>query len=232
MRIHCLQHEKFEEPAFINTWAKEKGFKMAFTKLFEEEYAFPSIDSFDFLVILGGSMSTYEEDKFAFLIPEKEFIVKAISSRKKILGICLGSQLLANTLGAKVYPNTEKEIGWLPIHLNEEGVRSPFFNGIASETTVFHWHGDTFDLPKDAIRLAKSEGCLNQAFSVGNKILALQFHLEIESESVNLMVKYGKEELVEGKKYIQSSETILQLSRHIPANNLIMRNILDRFLSI
>jgi GMP synthase-like glutamine amidotransferase len=229
MRIHCLQHETFELPAYIGTWAKQKDYLITYTLLYEKYHHFPPIEDFDFLLIMGGSMSTYEEDKYPFLRDEKAFISRCIASDKKILGICLGSQLLASAFGAKVYPNKEKEIGWLPIQLTLQGRDSPFFAPIPDIDVVFHWHGDTFDLPEGATHLAYSEGCKNQAFSVGNSILALQFHLEAEEESVTSMVSHGADELVTGRKYIQNKEEILLGKVNIPNNNKVMKHILETF---
>jgi GMP synthase-like glutamine amidotransferase len=229
MRIHCLQHEKFEKPAYIGEWADTNRHPITFTYLYDPNYQFPELTSFDFLLILGGSMSTYEEHLYPFLKPEKEFIRKSADANKKILGICLGSQLLANVFGAKVYPNQDKEIGWFPIELTESGRTSPFFESIAHTNTVFHWHGDTFDLPDGAVHLAFSKGCKNQAYSIGENILALQFHLEVEDKSLDLMVKYGENELLPGNKYIQSKEEILSDRINVNENNTIMKQILDKF---
>ncbi|MBY0425782.1 MAG: type 1 glutamine amidotransferase [Cytophagales bacterium] len=232
MRLHYIQHEKFEKPAYIETWARSKGFSLTSTHTFDPEAQFPDLSTFDLLVVLGGSMSTYEEDKYPFLVPEKAFIKQCAEAGKKILGICLGSQLLADVFGSKVYPNQYKEIGWLPIQCTEEGLNSPFLGQLMDPTWVFHWHGDTFDLPKGAKHLAYSEGCKNQAFSIGNQILGLQFHLEIEPASVELMVKFGSDELIDGHKYIQNSSTILLGNTNIPKNNTIMGNILEKFVQM
>src|SRR5690606_32591469 len=109
---------------------------------------------------------------------EKKLIEKAILKGKRVIGICLGAQLIADVLGARVFPNKEKEIGWFPIELTEEGQKSPFFAGFNKTETVFHWHGDTFEIPKGAEHIASSKVCENQAFLFDHKVLGLQFHLE------------------------------------------------------
>ena len=116
MRIHSIEHEPFEGLANIEVWAKSKGHTITRTRIYKNE-GFPDIDDFDWLIIMGGSMSTYEEEKYPWLIPEKKFIGDAIAKKKLLLGICLGSQLIADVLGGKVSPNTYKEIGWFPVFL-------------------------------------------------------------------------------------------------------------------
>ena len=135
------------------------------------------------LVIMGGPMGTYEEDTYPWLKDEKLFVRKAIHSDKAVLGICLGSQIIANALGAAVYPNKEKEIGWLPISFIDKASQDLFGSETVSPI-VFQWHGDTFDLPENATLLASSDLYPNQAFTLGKNILALQFHVEVAADSL------------------------------------------------
>src|SRR5262249_47695751 len=137
------------------------------------------LQEIDLVVVLGGPMNIYEEDKFPWLIAEKKFIRQAIEEKLAVLGLCLGSQLIADVLGAKIYPNDEKEIGWFPVEVTEAALKHRLFSHWPNFFTPFHWHGDTFDLPEGAIHLARSQACRNQAFLYQDRVVGLQFHLEI-----------------------------------------------------
>jgi GMP synthase (glutamine-hydrolysing) len=130
----------------------------------------------DLLVVLGGPIGVYENDLYPFLDAETEHIATRLRAQRPTLGICLGSQLLAKALGARVYPSGNKEIGWAPVALTAAGQRSCLSQ--LDDTAVLHWHGDTFDLPEGAVLLASTPLCEHQAFSVGQHALGLQFHAE------------------------------------------------------
>ena len=163
MRLHYLQHEPIETPGNILKWAQERGISVSST-LFYRDDRLPKLEDFDWLVIMGGSMSINDESRYRWLVPEKRFIESTINSGKKILGICLGAQLVANVLGAKVIKQMHKELGWFPVRLTGEALNEPVCRNIPSEVAVFHWHGERFDLPTGAIHLAESNACINQAF--------------------------------------------------------------------
>ena len=140
------------------------------------------MSDFDWLIILGGPMNIYEEDKYPWLSKEKEFIHQAIASDKIVLGICLGAQLMADVLGGKVQRNVHREIGWFPVKLMPESKASRIFRVLPEEFMALHWHGDTFELPPGAVHTAESQACKNQAFELG-KAIGLQFHLESSLDS-------------------------------------------------
>ena len=180
MRIHSLEHAPFEGPGRIAAWAAERGHTLARTALHDSE-ALPLLDDFDLLVIMGGPMSIHEHRAHPWLPIEKRFLTEAILARKPILGICLGAQLLADVLGGKVFQNDEKEIGWFPVRVFD---RRPPFAAFPEQLTVMHWHGDTFTIPEGARRVAESDACANQAFVHGDRVVGLQFHIELEKVGI------------------------------------------------
>ena len=171
-------------------------------------------------------MGVYEENIYPWLSAEKKFIGQAINRGIKVLGICLGAQLIASVLGAKVYPNEHKEIGWFPINITKDGRTSALFTGIPSELIAFHWHGDTFDLPNGANHLAESVVCRNQAFRYKNHVLALQFHLDLKKRNVEELIKNCGNELITAP-YIQSAEKMLEQNNQFITIENYMRQIMD-----
>ena len=226
MRVHYFQHDNFEGLGSIETWIEKNGYESSGTQFFDS-YTLPDLNNIDLLIIMGGPMSVNDETRFPWLVEEKRFIKQVISAGKPVLGICLGAQLIANVMGAKVYPNKVKEIGWFPI----ESVLEPGFSGeyfiFPTKMTAFHWHGETFDLPKGAIHLACSKACENQGFQLGSNVIGLQFHLETTLETAKLLVSHGCNELVTGE-FIQTEKQIFDVSpEKIRKNNEYMEKILD-----
>lgn len=207
MRIHFLQHVPFEGPAGIGVWASGKGHGTSLTPLFEDA-ELPDYDDFDWLVVMGGPMGIHDDAKYPWLVREKQFLRESIDRGKTVVGICLGAQLIAEALGARVYRNAHKEIGWLPIELTDEGRESRLLVFFSHRFEVFQWHGDTFDLPEGAVHLARSEGCEHQAFLYDGRVLGLQFHLESTHESVGELVANCADEILPGP-YVQGAERML-----------------------
>ena len=226
MKIHYLQHVPFEGLGSIEAWARQHQHTLSVTRLYQND-PFPLLEDLDWLIVMGGPMNIYEESQYPWLIQEKQFIKQAIAQDKTVIGICLGSQLIADILGSPVYSGKYKEIGWFTIELTPEAINSELFKAFSPQLTVFHWHGDTFDLPPGATRLAYSEACQNQAFLYGNKVLGLQFHLESTPASVTQMIKHCSDELIEAK-YIQTSADLLASDQHFMTINDVMNTILDR----
>jgi GMP synthase-like glutamine amidotransferase len=218
-------HVPFEGLGCIEQWTSKNNHSTSYTK-FYENYKLPNINDIDWLIIMGGPMGVYDEAIYLWLAEEKLFIKQAIESGKTVLGICLGSQLIAEVLGAKVYPNKQKEIGWFNLQLTHDGKIEKMLNGYTDSFPVFHWHGDTFDLPVGSKCLFKSKVTKNQAFIYNEKVLGLQFHFEVTKESMTEMVKHGANELIENDT-IQSGEQILAQTAHIASNNRKMFQILD-----
>ncbi len=219
MRAHYLQHVPFEGPGSIGPWLKSAGYKISSTNLYEST-SLPNPDLLDLLVIMGGPMSVNDEDRYPWLRTEKQFIKQAIDAGKAVLGVCLGAQLIASALGESVYPNRRKEIGWFPVQGIAPAGKSIF--KFPSSVEVFHWHGETFDLPEGATLLARSEACENQAFQFGRRVIGLQFHLETTPESARAIVRNCREDLLPSK-YVQPEAIILDQApdKYLAINNLM-----------
>ncbi len=209
MRIHYLQHVPFEDPANIAIWAQEKGHHVTRSMLCKDE-PLPDVNDFDWLVIMGGPMGVYDESLHPWLVPEKQFIIAAIKANKIVLGICLGAQLVAEALGGRVTKNKVKEIGWFPVTLDMEAHRFAVFHKFPKQFMCFHWHGDTFELPKKCERIASTPACWNQAFQFGDRVFGLQFHLEFSVQTIERLICHLGHELQEASPYIQSADEILK----------------------
>lgn len=154
----------------------------------------PDLNSYTHLVIMGGPMGVYEMDQHPFLMDEARLIGAAIKANKHVLGVCLGAQMVAHVLGARVYPGRQKEIGWYEVALTADGMGDPVMSELAlpgkKAAQVFQWHGDTFDLPRASVRLASSDLYANQAFRYADRVYALQFHIEVTPATVSEWLKH------------------------------------------
>jgi GMP synthase (glutamine-hydrolysing) len=226
MRIHVLQHVPFEGPAAIGHWTTHHGFPLATTRLFARE-PLPSLNDLELLVVLGGPMSVNEEGQFDWLLSEKRFVREAVEGGKRVLGVCLGAQMIANALGARVYPNCEREIGWLPVERTPAAGDHPLAKDWPQVFTAFQWHGETFDLPAGAVWLARSAACAHQAFAMSDRVLALQFHLESTPESVDALARNCPGDLAVPGPCVQSAESMLSQHVHFQSSNRMMVGLLD-----
>lgn len=206
MRAHYLQHVPFEGLGSINSWLEAVGAEVTGTRFFEDS-ALPGVDEVDLLIVMGGPMSVNDETVLPWLVAEKEFIRTVIARNKAVVGVCLGAQLIASAMGAAVYPNGEKEIGWFPVAgVQADNARELF--RFPEELLVFHWHGETFALPEGAVRLARSAACENQAFQLGSRVIGLQFHLETTPGGARAMIRHCRDELLPSR-YAQTETEIL-----------------------
>ena len=176
MRIAVFRHVPYEDLGTIAPIIKRYSFSIEYYDLFDYDTP-PDIARFDALVFMGGPMSV--NDPLDYLNTEVRLIQDAAKAKKPILGVCLGSQLIAKAFGARVYPNVRKEIGWAPVYWTAAARQDRLFGSLTGPETVFHWHGETFDLPPGAEWLAGSDACRHQAFRIGDFIYGLQFHLEV-----------------------------------------------------
>lgn len=227
MRLHYLQHVPFENPGSILLWAKEGGHRVTGTQLYLEE-ELPEADSFDWLVIMGGPMNIYEEEKYPWLEEEKEFIRAAIYQGKVVIGICLGGQLIADVIGGRVTKNPCREIGWYPVIFSDKAKKNPLFDYLPEAPVVFSWHGDTFSLlPPEAEVLAGNEACVNQAFCFRKKVFGFQYHMENSPQIISSLIENCGDEMVPGP-YVQSGEEILSHLEYALKNNEWMHIFLTR----
>jgi len=226
MRIACLKHVPFEGPGNIARWAAEKGYPLTITNLFENQPV-PQIDEFDLLVVMGGPMSVHDETEHPWLKPEKRLIRECIENGKFVLGVCLGSQLIAEVLGSSVYRNRVREIGWFPIRVRKEAAASRFHASLPSEMYALHWHGETYDLPPGCVHLAESVACAVQAFE-HPLALGLQFHLEVTGEGLDGLIRNCGNEIGTGP-FEEAPEKLIDGERLYGAGALThLYRILDR----
>jgi GMP synthase-like glutamine amidotransferase len=191
MRIVVLQHADYEGPGAIASWATDRGHAMTTViPLFE---SYPSADDFEMLVVMGGPMGARDDATYPWLTSEKLFIAEAIAAGRRVFGICLGSQLLAEALGGRAHPNPVREVGWFPVRLTPTGRYSRALAVLPDEFVAGQWHGDTLDLPEGVKTAASSDVCENQAFECcDSRVVGVQFHLEWTPDAlVELVERHG-----------------------------------------
>jgi GMP synthase-like glutamine amidotransferase len=210
LKIHILQHVPFETPGILQTFP-DNDFTSTVTHIYKGD-TLPDPESYDLLVILGGPMNVDEHNLYPWLETEKEYIRRVVNAQGKILGICLGAQLIASALGAKVTKNNHKEIGWFPIRKTVSGSKCSLLKDIPDSCLAFHWHGDTFDIPQNANLEVSSDACKNQLFTFNHRVIGMQFHFEATEESIDAIIDNCKSELMPGM-YIQDADTIKKYAK-------------------
>ncbi len=224
-----FQHVPHEGPAMIATWLRENNQELVINELWRE--AIKAADEFTGLIVMGGPMSVNEEEKYDFIRPELKVIETFLNTERPVLGICLGSQLLARALGAKVYPGQQKEIGWYPIRFTEAGLSDAVLKPRENEQWVFHWHGETFDLPAGARLLASSDAYAHQAFGYGDRAYGLQFHAEMTKELIDEWLKINRQEVASlgaGKNEEIQADT----EKHLHEMQDYGREVIKRFVRL
>lgn len=228
MTVYYLQHVPFEGLGAIASWIRARDLAIARVALFEDQ-PLPEARETDALIVMGGPMGANDEKRYPWITGEKRFIAEVIDQGKPVLGICLGAQMIAAVLGAGVYPNTHKEIGWFEVTRTTAADQTDLAGCLPERFNAFHWHGDTFDIPGGAVHLAVSQACPNQGFLYDQRVLGLQFHLESTRESIAALLTHCADELVT-EPYIQTDETIRSGYKHIDGTNALMRNVLEHLL--
>jgi len=225
MKLHYFQHVPFEGPGSISQWAASKSYPVNATRWDLGEIP-PSLSGFDLLVVMGGPMSVHDTSRHSWLSIEMEYLRRAIDKNKTILGICLGAQLLAQVLGAEITANDHPEIGWFPITRSERLSDTGLHAIIPAKMEVFHWHAETFTLPDECSPIAASDACANQGFLFGNKVIGLQFHLEMTMASASLLIDNCRGGLIPGD-YIQTEAQMLAQPEKFHQANRVMDAILE-----
>ncbi|WP_347330784.1 type 1 glutamine amidotransferase [Marinimicrobium locisalis] len=206
-RIHSFHHVPFEGLGHFEEIFARNDWPVSQTHWYRGDTA-PELDDFDALIVMGGPMNIDDHDSYPWLQQEKQTIKATIDAGKTVIGICLGAQLIASALGAAVKPGKHREIGWFDLHRQPGADQSPLAGLLPERFPAFHWHGDTFALPDGALLLASSEACENQIFSLGEKVLGLQCHLETTPRTATALIENCGDEL-DGSHYVQSAEDML-----------------------
>lgn len=180
-RVLAFRHVPFEGIGLIDGALASRGVPVDYADLYQQSDC-PDPAGYSALIFMGGPMSV--NDPLPYLRRELDILTAAAARGQHVLGICLGSQLIAKAMGARVYRNPIKEIGWFPISFTPQAAGDPVLGGLESPQEVFHWHGETFDLPPDAVHLASSPACRHQAFRIGHHVYGFQFHLEVTPEMI------------------------------------------------
>lgn len=230
MRSHWIQHVPFESLGYLRPLLAAHSHHISATRAWEAA-DYPDPRDLDLLVVMGGPMSVYDEDAHPWLPAEKEFLREALGTRCRILGICLGAQLLAEALGARIHPADRPEIGWFPVECTASGAVDRVGRILGRSPQVFHWHGETFDLPDDATALASSEACPNQAFRWGKRVLGLQFHLEMTPEGAERLIENCPQDLEREGPFVHSAAEILSRPDRFLQAHEVLDTLWEAFLS-
>lgn len=231
MKVLVLRHVPHEHLGTLALSLRASNLIYEYVNFYENEHPNISVDDLCGLIILGGPMNVYETDRYSYLRMEDRLIKEAVEKDVPILGICLGAQLIAKALGARVIKNKEKEIGWYPLKITEEGSKDRLFKHFNSEETVFQWHGDTFEIPNGAVHLAESTLCTNQAFRYGHNVYGLQFHIEVTSQMILewLNVSENQKEILSLKEKINPELIKTEIPKFIGRLNLLAGNVFREF---
>lgn len=225
LRIHHLQHVPYEGLGSMQSALEARQHQLTATHLYLGQ-GLPKVQDLDWLIVMGGPMSVSDESLYPWLKEEKKLILQVLQAGKKVLGICLGAQLIAEALGAHVYPNPQPEIGWFGIERTATAADTFLASALPPRGEVFHWHSDTFDLPEGATALAHSETCKNQGFVVGEQVVALQFHLEITVAGARALIADAPYALKRPGDYIQPAQEMLAKPKRFAEINRIMARVL------
>lgn len=233
-RLLVFQHVPYEVLGKLDPLLRGAGFRIRYVNFGRDPESRPDVSKYDGLVILGGPMNVGQTEQYPHLLTEMQCIRDAIQQNMPILGICLGAQLIAAALGAKVYANHTKEIGWYDVTPTQEGLRDPVIKHLAGHEQIFQWHGDTFDIPEGAVHLASSPTCPNQAFRFGERVYGLQFHLEVDRPMVErwFTIPDMYEEAANADKVKSPDDIIHDTKKHINASTELGEEFFHAFIEL
>lgn len=233
-KILVCQHVPYEPLGTFNPLLKQYGLRIRYVNFGRFPDLQPNLKGYGGLVILGGPMCLDQMDRYPHLKHEVHMVEEAMRLNIPVLGICLGAQVISHALGARVYPNEEKEIGWYDVRLTDHGMQDPVFKKFSQNEKIFQWHGDTFDLPRGAKHLASTTTCNNQAFVYGCNVYGFQFHMEVDEAMISrwLRVPHHVEELqtLEGK--IDPDQILAETPRHIDRLKELSETTFGEFLKL
>jgi len=229
MKIYCIQHDPNVTAGTLSEWAERRNLEFILVELYNDNYFLPSRDKDAALIILGGPMNIYETDKYPFLNDSRKLINDFINSGNKVFGICLGAQLISDVLGAKVQRNDHREIGWWEVQVRNTGLFADF----SPLSTLFHWHEDVFELPEGALLWASTGISSHQAYTLGENVLAVQFHPEVDEALIETFLNNdskSKQPACGEGPYSQSAAEIRTLTKeYIHENKKYFFSLLDTF---
>jgi GMP synthase (glutamine-hydrolysing) len=229
-RVFVLQHLAAEPLGTIGDALQDRGVEATYIRVFDGEPVPNDLNGAAGLVVMGGPMGVYEQHEYPFLKDEIRLIESALRTAKPVLGICLGSQLIASALGAEVKKARRKEIGWFPVSLTKPASEDRVFSDAPESFMGYHWHGDEFNVPAGAYSLARSAQTQCQAFGYGNSTYGFLFHLEATPGIIEAMTRGFSDELVEEK--IDGDEIIDQTRRHLPEFQSIAASVFGKWASL
>jgi GMP synthase-like glutamine amidotransferase len=227
--VLVFQHDPFEDLGFFAEVLEKLGARCRTIRLFYGELPTEDWEHISALIILGGPMSVSDEEQYPFLRWEKTIIRAAIDEAVPLLGVCLGAQLIASALGAAVSPGPVKEIGWYPISVTAHGLVDSSLGYLPESPMVFQWHGDGFDLPMGAVRLASSVYYENQAFRLGKHIYGLQFHLEMTTAMIDRWLDERSKDLAQ-VSYIHPDRIVSDTQNYLPTLKYYAEKFLSEFI--
>lgn len=232
-KVLVCQHVAYEILGTLNPLLKEHRFRIKYVNFERNPDAEPKIDGYDGLIILGGPMCANEDRKHPHLKTELKLIESALKMDIPILGICLGSQLLAKALGARCYENTEKEIGWYKVQMTEAGQKDSILQTLGQEAILFQWHRDTFDSPAGSEHLARSLICEQQAFRYGKHAYGFQFHLEVDAPMIERWTKvpFNQEDLRSFSKTKNVQDLLNDTRTHIDQSVRMSKQVFTGFVN-
>jgi GMP synthase (glutamine-hydrolysing) len=233
-RLLVFQHVPHEILGTLNPLLKRAGFRIRYVNFGRHPDVQPSLNGYHGLVVLGGPMSVHDTSPFPHLTTEMNLIEEAMRRNLPVLGICLGAQLIAKTLGATVYPNREKEIGWYDVTPTNNAKEDPLLAQFGGTEKIFQWHGDTFDIPKSAAHLALSALCTNQAFRYGASVYGFQFHLEVDEPMIHrwLRVAENREEIATLQGKIDPERIRVETVEYIQRLYQLSDGVFGQFISL
>lgn len=226
--IGILQHFWCEHADTLETALMELGHDTRLVRLWEGDPV-PRDDEYEAWLVMGGPMNVDETDQHGYLVPERELLSRLIAADRPVVGVCLGAQLIARACGARVYPKRPREIGLFDIQLTGHAAADPLFSLLSNPQEVFQWHGDTFDLPKGAVHLAGSARFEHQAFRMGRRVYALQFHLECTLGTVRNIVQACKTELASLPPEDAFDQYVERLPRALDAQQQLAGKMMRRW---